>query len=133
MRWLHLAVGMVLIVLVSVAAVGFPYMDSGITAGNGNPNHYVAAQPVPNSSLGAQIIDSDDARIKDNDAIQRVIERAAKEDQYVSISVNESQYEAIMASLDQVPSYNRSDVSPGVLVNCDGTVVRVYYQTAIPS
>lgn len=133
MRRIYLAVGVVLIVAIAGTIAGFPSMDSGITAGNGNPNHYVAAQPVPDPSLDAKIIDSEDDRIRDNDAIQQAIKRAVKEDQYMSISVDEPQYEAIMASLDRVPTYNRSDVNPGVLVNCDGTIVRVYYRTAIPS
>ena len=108
-------------------------MNNGISAGNGALKHHVAAQPVANPPTDTQIIDSSDSHIRNNEMIQRAIETAAKEDRYVSIEVNKSQYEAIMATLDQVPTYNHSGENLGILVNYNGTIVRVHYATAIPS
>lgn len=108
-------------------------MNNGMSAAGGTPKHYVAAQPVANPPTDAQIIDSSDTPIRNNETIQRAIETAAKEDRYVSIEVTKSQYKTIMATLDQVPTYNHSGENLGILVNHNETIVKVHYATAIPS
>jgi hypothetical protein len=129
----HIVAVTFLIISIGGAIVGLSSMNNGISAGNGTPKYYVAAQPVANTPTDAQIIDSSDSHIRNHEIIQRAIETAAKEDRYVSIEVNKSQYETIMATLDQVPTYNYSGENPGILVNHNETIVRVHYATAIPS
>lgn len=128
----YLVVGVFLTVVVGGAMVGSSLMNQSASVG-GQPKYHLIAQLVDDSPTDSQVVDSEDSRIRDNELIQRAIETAAEDDRFVKIQTNESQYDTVRAALDHFPAYESSGEKLGLLVEYNGTVVRVYYTAAIPA